>query len=80
NVEHVVTYSDITSTNGSADPYPVSGVLTSSSAHEFGAIAAPTRAFFNLLVYFDGTRTPEVYMNGHRYTLDLETGIATPKP
>lgn len=80
NVEYVVTYSDISSANSSADPYPVSGVLTASSAHEFGAVAAPKRAFFNLLVYFDGTRTPEIYMNGKRYTLDLETGIATPKP
>lgn len=80
NVEHVVMYSDITTTNDNTDPYPVSGVLTSSSAHEFGVVTAPTHAFFNLLVYFDGTRTPEVYMNGHRFTLDLETGIATPKP
>lgn len=79
-VEQIITFSNIVVPNSSTEQYPLSGVLYTSSAHTYGAVTAPRHLHSNLLVYFDGTRTPEAYMSGRRYTLNLETGIATPKP
>jgi hypothetical protein len=60
--------------------WPTGGVLYATSTNEW-VTAASTRPFYsNVIVYFDGTRTPDAYLDGQRFSLDLVTGIATPKP
>jgi hypothetical protein len=59
-------------------PYPLSGVVYTTREHQW-VTASATRPFYtNAIVYFDGTRTPEAYLDGKRYKLDLHTGLATP--
>ena len=78
--EVVTTYSDVRFDRRDASHgWPTSGVAY--MAMESAAIdTAPHHNYFSTILYFDGTRTPEVYINGKRYTIDLTTGIATPKP
>jgi hypothetical protein len=78
--EQVVRYNGITMPRRDADAYPTAGTLYTSSHDVSGKVEAPSHMYRNLIVYFDGTRTPDAYVSGKRYTLDLETGIATPYP
>ena len=76
-----ITYSNVTiahATRGNA-VYPSAGVVQAVSESKANADTARVRHGLNIIVYFDGTRTPEAYIRGHRYTIDLATGIATPK-
>ncbi len=77
-VERTTTYSNVTIPNHAESAYPSAGVIYSSSHHTFGAIEAPRESYYSLIVYFDGTRTPLTLLDGKLFSLDLETGIATP--
>lgn len=57
--------------------FPTAGVLHASMATRFLS-TAPHES--NLIVYFDGTPTPVVYLDGQRYRVDLQTGLATAAP
>ncbi len=76
--EHVVIYSNVTLPNNrSRQPFPTNGIVF----YEFSGITtgdAPNAPLhFNYIVNFDGTRYPDLRLNGKSYTLDLITGIAT---
>jgi hypothetical protein len=76
-----ITYSNVTvarPVRGTIQ-YPSSGVVHAVSESLANADSAKVLHGLNIIVYFDGTRTPEAYIRGHRYTLDLASGIATPK-
>ena len=76
-----ITYSNVTiarPVRGTAQ-YPTSGVVHAVSESMANADSAKVLHGLNIIVYFDGTRTPEAYIHGTRYTLDLASGIATPK-
>ena len=77
-VERTTTYSSVTIPNDDESAYPTGGVIHSSSHDTYGALNAPRDAYYSVTVYFDGTRTPLVLLDGKQFTLDLETGIATP--
>jgi hypothetical protein len=60
-------------------PYPMTGVVYTTQRHDWISPNATRKPMFtNAIVYFDGTRTPEAYLDGKRYKLDLHTGLATP--
>ena len=76
----VTTYSDVRfAPRGASHAWPTSGVayMAMESAVKD---TVPLHNYFSSILYFDGTRTPEIYIDGKRYTVDLTTGIATPKP
>ncbi|HYW51925.1 MAG TPA: hypothetical protein VE861_15020 [Gemmatimonadaceae bacterium] len=78
----IVHYSDVTLPRSIATSptlgYPTSGVIYALGHHEW-VTTKWTRPFkSNIVVYFDGSRTPDAYLDGRRHHLDLRTGIATP--
>lgn len=77
-----VTYSNVTLPNSrrGAVVYPTKGVVQATSVSQVSGVESVTRQGLNVITLFDGTRTPEAYIGGQRFTLDLATGIATPKP
>jgi hypothetical protein len=77
-VERTTIYSSVTIPNNDQSAYPTGGVIYSSSHNIYGALSAPRDAYYSVIVYFDGSRTPLVLVDGKQFTLDLETGIATP--
>ncbi len=78
----VVSYRDVAFPRHSYDlasAYPTSGVVSATALNEWVA-SGTTRPFHSSIsVYFDGTRTPEAYLDGKPYRLDLVTGLATPE-
>ncbi len=78
----VVSYRDVAFPKHRYDlatAYPTSGVVTATALNEWVA-SGTTRPFHSSLsVYFDGSRTPEAYLDGKPYRLDLVTGLATPE-
>jgi hypothetical protein len=77
--EIVTTYSDVRfERRDSTANWPTSGVAYS-QMQSVSNDSLQRTAFFGTIVYFDGTRTPEAYIDSRRYTLDLASGIATPK-
>lgn len=76
-----ITYSNVTMAHATRGKtvYPSAGVVHAVSESKANADTARVMQGLNIIVYFDGTRTPEAYIRGHRYTIDLATGIATPK-
>jgi hypothetical protein len=75
----IIVYSNVTMPNDREARYPTAGVVhvtttTANSRHEGGSSELPT----SMIVCFDGSRTPVVYLDGIRYRLDLLTDIATP--
>ena len=78
--EIVTMYSDVRfDRRDSTANWPTSGVAYS-QMQSVSNDSLHRAAFFGSIVYFDGTRTPEAYIDSQRYTLDLASGIATPKP
>lgn len=78
----VVSYRDVAFPRhtGERGPisYPTSGMVSATSLNEWVS-AGSTRTFHSsMTVYFNGTRTPEAYLDGKPYSLDLQTGLATP--
>jgi hypothetical protein len=79
--EHIIAYSNVTvpaSTRGEA-AFPTNGVIYSYGSSQLSGDTIAKRFWFNVIVHFDGTSTPEAYIDGKLYTLDLTSGIATPK-
>jgi hypothetical protein len=77
-----VTYSNVTLPNTPRGEvaYPTNGVVHATGVSQVSGVESETRHWLNVITHFDGTRTPEAYIGGQRYTLDLATGVATPKP
>jgi hypothetical protein len=77
----VVEYSDVRLARHPSNivrSYPVSGVVHMTSTNEWVTPAATRPSYESIIVYFDGTRTPDAWLDGKRYHLDLVTGLATP--
>ena len=75
--EVVTTYSNVRFDRHEANSdWPTSGAVNS-QMESVSNDSTRHPAYFNTTVYFDGTRTPDAYINGTRYTLDLSSGIAT---
>jgi hypothetical protein len=77
-IDRTTIYSNVSMPNNDPSAYPTAGVIYSSSHTQYGAQKAPRDAYSSTIVYFDGSRTPLTLLDGTQYTLDLETGIATP--
>ncbi len=79
---HTVTYSNVTVANSRRGEvvFPTAGVIHASGVSDVSGANAARNYWLNVTVLFDGTRTPEAYIGGKRFVLDLTTGIATPKP
>ena len=78
--EIVTMYSDVRfDRRDSTASWPVSGVAYT-QMQSVSNDSVQRTASLGTIVYFDGTRTPEAYIDSQRYTLDLASGIATPKP
>ena len=77
-----VTYSNVTIRNTVRGElsFPTNGVIHATGVSQVSGVESVTRHGLNVITLFDGTRTPEAYIGGQRFTLDLVTGIATPKP
>ncbi len=77
-----VTYSNVTLPNSRRGEivYPTNGVVHATGVSQVSGVESVTQQGLNVITLFDGTRTPEAYIGGQRYTLDLATGVATPKP
>lgn len=76
--QKVVTYSEVSMSNDRSARFPASGMVQVSSASTNHNRRGTADHFSSMTVYFDGTGTPEAYINGIRYRLNLESGIATP--
>ena len=79
--EHITAYSNVT-IPGSArgeTMFPTNGVIYSYGSSQISGDTIAKRYWFYVIVHFDGTRTPEAYIDNKLYSLDLTTGIATPK-
>ncbi len=80
-LRQVVQYSNIVLPRHPSDlarAYPLSGVLYAVKLHDWVGASTTRKMHTTAIVYFDGTRTPEAYLDGKRHTLDLRTGLATP--
>jgi hypothetical protein len=78
--EKVIVYSGVTMPNDASARFPTAGVVYTTWHHSFGSDSDRTNSWRNLIVWFDGTRNPEAYIDGKRYTIDLVTQLATPRP
>jgi hypothetical protein len=58
--------------------YPMSGVVFTTREHQWATSQSTRPLYSTAIVYFDGTRRPHAYLDGKRYTIDLQTGLATP--
>lgn len=76
--QKVVTYSQVTMGNDAAARFPTSGLVMVSTSATHHNTRGTSGHHATTIVYFDGTSTPEAHINGIRYRLNLETGIATP--
>ena len=81
-MESIVYYGDVQLphgvSSGSEPGYPMAGVIFATGHHEW-VTSKSTRPFNStIVVYFDGTSTPDAYLDGRRHHLDLRTGVATP--
>jgi hypothetical protein len=74
----VVTYSNVTMSNDRFTLYPSDGVVYVSTVSTSHNTRGTSDHYTSMIVHFDGTATPEAYINGVRYRLELESGIATP--
>ena len=77
----IVTYSDVRLVRHPSDiarSYPTSGVLYARATNECVARATTRPYHSNVIVYFDGTRTPDAYLDGQRHRLNLQSGLAIP--
>jgi hypothetical protein len=80
-LRQVVKYSGVVLPRNPSDvsrAYPLSGVLYAVKLHDWVGTSATRKMHTTAIVYFDGTRTPEAYLDGKRHKLDLRTGLATP--
>lgn len=77
----VVTYSDVRMPRHPsqlARDYPTSGIMYATETHELVRPESPRTIYSNVIVYFDGSRTPEAYIDGKAFRIDLQTGLARP--
>lgn len=81
-LQQVVLYSSVSVprnlATGPALGYPISGVIYASGRFEWATTQSTRPFYWSVIVYFDGTRTPDAYVDGKRHRLDLRTGLATP--
>jgi hypothetical protein len=78
--EKVIVYSGVTFSNDASARFPTAGVVYTTWHHSFGTTADRTTSWRSLIVWFDGTRNPEAYIDGRPFTIDLVTQLATPRP
>ncbi len=77
----IVTYSDVRLVRHPSQialDYPTGGVMYATETHELVRPESPRTIHSNVIVYFDGSRTPEAYIDGKPFRLDLQTGLARP--
>lgn len=79
--EHIIAYSNVTvpASAPGESIFPTNGVIYSYGSSQLSGDTTAKRFWFNVIIHFDGTSTPEAYIDGKLYTLDLTSGIATPK-
>ncbi len=78
----VVNYSDVRLTRHPsvfARDYPTSGIMYARATQEQVTPLLRRPSYSSMIVYFDGTRRPDAYLDGKAFRLDLQTGVATPK-
>ena len=77
----VVTYSDVRLVRHPSNvvgDYPTSGIVYATATNEWVTPTSTRPSHSNVIVYFDGSRTPEAYIDGKAFRLDLQTGLARP--
>ncbi len=77
----VVTYSDVRLVRHPSNvvgDYPTSGIIYATAMNEWVTPTSTRPSHSNVIVYFDGSRTPEAYIDGKPFRLDLQTGLARP--
>lgn len=78
----VVTYSDVRLTrhpSSIARDFPSGGIMVATTTDEWVTPSSTRPSFSRMIVYFDGTRRPDAYLDGKAFRLDLQTGQAIPK-
>ncbi len=73
-----IVYSGVTLPNTRDARFPTAGVVYTTWKDTFERPSDAKLSYRNLIVWFDGTRNPEAYIDGKRYSIDLVTSLATP--